>query len=400
MSNTATLSNHWLQVSLGDFMGFKNGINADKSAYGAGTKFVNVMDIFKNNFLKKEDIVGAVKASEKQKEEYSVIYGDILFNRTSEIESEIAYSSVYMSNEPITFGGFVIRGRQKKKLLLPEFSAYFFQVNYIRKEMIRRSQGVVRSNIGQKDLNKIQVLIPTKSEQIKISKILLTFDNAIKKTEALIAAKEKQFEWLVSITITTSLHRMVHLSSFIDEVSIRNGHHNINHVLSVTNTKGFVLPHDKFERRVASDNLSNYKVVKKGEFAYNPSRINVGSIARLDDWDSGVLSPMYTVFQLDNSQIESDYFLHWLSSFEAKQRIKNSAQGSVRETVSFRDFAAIRIPLPNLEIQKNIARNLNYAQQEISLLKKLLDKYSQQKQGLMQKLLTGEWTVNSGVTHD
>ena len=100
-------------------------------------------------------------------------------------------------------------------------------------------------------------------------------------------------------------------------------------MLSVTNHSGFILPEDQFERRVASTNLSNYKIVNRGEYAYNPSRINVGSIARLDDWEIGALSPMYIVFKLDETRINSDYFLHWLSSYEAKQRIKKGAQGSV-----------------------------------------------------------------------
>ena len=101
---------------------------------------------------------------------------------------------------------------------------------------------------------------------------------------------------------------------FISEVSMRNRGNEIDRVLSVTNRNGFVLPEDQFERRVASANVTNYKIVNQGQYAYNPSRINVGSIARLDDWDDGILSPMYTVFKLDHKMADSDYFFHWLSS--------------------------------------------------------------------------------------
>ncbi len=164
----------------------------------------------------------------------------------------------------------------------------------------------------------------------------------------------------------------------------------------VTNHSGFVLPEEQFERRVASTNLSNYKIVMKGKYAYNPSRINVGSIARLDDWDVGVLSPMYIVFSLDEQKVSSDYFLHWLSSNEAKQRIKNSAQGSVCETVSFSDLGTIPIPLPSMATQMRIAKILNVAKSEINLFKQLARQYHTQKRGLMQKLLTGEWGVKVG----
>ena len=209
----------------------------------------------------------------------------------------------------------------------------------------------------------------------------------------MIAAKEKQFSWLVSSSINKSGYEKSQLSNLTSEVSKRNGDRSIERVLSVTNHSGFVLPENQFERRVASANLSNYKVVSKGEYAYNPSRINVGSIARLDDWDTGVLSPMYIVFKLDGMKMDSDYFLHWLSSDEARQRIKNSAQGSVRETVGFGDLGAIPIALPNIETQKRIAHTLNTAKREIDTLKTLADHYRTQKRGLMQKLLTGKWRV-------
>ena len=395
MSKLQTTPSGWKLTTLGTFMEFKNGVNADKNAYGSGTEFVNVMDIFKRNFMKKCNILGKMEITEKQKAEYSVKYGDILFNRTSEVPDEIAFSSVYLDEAEITFGGFVIRGRQKKELLDPLFAGYCFNNSSIRREMIRRSQGVVRANIGQKDLNKVPILIPPKDEQKKIASVLALWDNAIEKTEALIAAKEKQFEWLTSDLINRAGHKRTSASGLMSEVSKRNKNSTIERVLSVTNHSGFVLSEEQFERRVASANVSNYKVVEQGQYAYNPSRINVGSIARLDDWENGILSPMYVVFKLDTKKVCSDYFLHWLNSSEARQRIKNSAQGSVRETVSFKDLGAIDIPLPAIEMQKDVTYKLNLAQKEIILLKKTLEQYHSQKRGLMQKLLTGEWQVGS-----
>lgn len=395
MKNLQKIPSGWKLTTLGTFMEFKNGVNADKNAYGSGTEFVNVMDIFKRNFMKKCNILGKVEITENQKKEYSVKYGDILFNRTSEVPDEIAFSSVYLDEDEITFGGFVIRGRQEKELLVPLFAGYCFNNSSIRREMIRRSQGVVRANIGQKDLNKVSILIPPKDEQEKIASVLVLWDNAIEKMKALIASKEKQFEWLTSNLINCAGHKRTAASNLMAEVSKRNKNNAIERVLSVTNHSGFVLPEEQFERRVASANVSNYKVIEKGQYAYNPSRINVGSIARLDDWENGILSPMYVVFKLDTTKVCSDYLLHWLNSSEARQRIKNSAQGSVRETVSFKDLGAIDIPLPAMEVQKGVTYKLNLAQREISLLKKILEQYNSQKRGLMQKLLTGEWQVSS-----
>ena len=245
-----------------------------------------------------------------------------------------------------------------------------------------------QTNVSIVDLGELQINIPESlGEQKQIADYFETWNAVIEKTEALIDAKERQFGWLVAKLINNSAHKRKQLANFIVEVSSRNSRNEIDRVLSVTNHSGFVLPESQFERRVASNNVSNYKIVKRGQYAYNPSRINVGSIARLSEWECGILSPMYTVFELCNKIIDSDYFLYWLSSSEARQRIKKSAQGSVREAVSFDDLGAIPIPLPVMRIQRDIVSILNTAQQEIILLKKLVDQYRTQKRGLMQALI-------------
>ena len=273
-------------------------------------------------------------------------------------------------------------------------SRYVYQQLLFRYEEIRNAS----NSSGQQNLNaglirELRMRLPTLPEQKKIAEILVGWDTAIQKTEQLIAAKERHYSHELSRLISRGQHPHAHVGSFAEEVSARNRGGNEARVLSVTNSRGFVLPEDQFERRVASADLSNYKVVRRGQYAYNPSRINVGSIARLDGWDDGVLSPMYVVFRVDEAKIDSDYFLHWLNSHEARQRIKNSAQGSVRETVSFSEFAAITIPLPDSNTQTAIARYVNALRDEIDLLGQFVAALKTQKRGLMQKLLTGQWRL-------
>lgn len=251
-----------------------------------------------------------------------------------------------------------------------------------------------QKNINLEVLRPLAMDVPPLCEQQRIAGALDTWNTAIQKTEQLIAAKERHYSHELSRLISRGQHPHAHVGAFAEEVSARNRGGNGARVLSVTNSRGFVLPEDQFERRVASADLSNYKVVRRGQYAYNPSRINVGSIARLDSWDDGVLSPMYVVFCLDEAKIDSDYFLHWLNSHEARQRIKNSAQGSVRETVSFSEFAAITIPLPDRTRQTAIARYLNALREEIDLLGQSVAVLKTQKRGLMQKLLTGQWRLS------
>ena len=268
--------------------------------------------------------------------------------------------------------------------------------NYFRHRSIKpflTRQGAGRYKLNKAALQELPIVLPPPQEQAALNALFREWATAIQKTEQLIAAKVRHYSHELSRLISRGQHPRAHVGSFAEEVSARNRGGNEARVLSVTNSRGFVLPEDQFERRVASADLSNYKVVHRGQYAYNPSRINVGSIARLDGWDDGVLSPMYVVFRLDESKVNSDYFLHWLNSHEARQRIKNSAQGSVRETVSFSEFAAITIPLPDKHRQNAIARYLSALRQEIDLLGQSVAALKTQKRGLMQKLLTGQWRL-------
>jgi type I restriction enzyme S subunit len=275
----------------------------------------------------------------------------------------------------------------------PEYLAAYLEAGQTQKRISSKVVGSTRLEFSIHALRAFLVALPCLDEQRRIAGVARLWADAIRKAEQLLAAKERHYRHELSRLISRCQHPRAHIGTFAAEVSARNPDGNEARVLSVTNSRGFVLPEDQFERRVASADLSSYKVVRRGQYAYNPSRINVGSIARLDGWDNGVLSPMYVVFRLDEANVDSDYFLHWLNSHEARQRIRNSAQGGVRETVAFSEFAAIAIPLPALHTQTIIARYLNALREDIVLLGRSVAALKAQKRGLMQKLLTGQWRL-------
>lgn len=209
---------------------------------------------------------------------------------------------------------------------------FLYQVISMNVRNIKQKGCGLIPGIDRKTVLNIEYLLPPLEEQKKIAATLSVWDSAIEKMEKLIEAKENSYACFLASSIKTNAY--VELGVFLTEVSERNKDEKIQQVLSVSNSRGFILPEEQFDRKVASENLSNYKIVRLGQYAYNPSRINVGSIARLNDWNEAVISPMYTVFEIVNQEeLDSDFLLHWLNSSEAKQRIKNCAQGSVRETV-------------------------------------------------------------------
>jgi type I restriction enzyme S subunit len=392
-------SNCFPVIQLGELIGdncFQNGLYKHHVAYGRGTPIIRIND-FDNTGGFEANNLSLVEVSINELRQYEVRKKDILINRVNSLShvgksmfvDDIVEQMVYESN--------MMRLRIEPDMpLIPEYVATVLQAPSIRNYLRRvAKRAVAQVSINQGDICSIPVPVYPKPIQCQACTALKAWSTAIELTEKLIEAKEKKLGYHVSLMEKIAKKSRAHVRDVAFEISARNQNARCQRVLSVTNNRGFVLPADQFERRVASENLSNYKIVTQGQYAYNPSRINVGSIARLDDWDEGVLSPMYVVFKVKEKKINSDYFLHWLSSHEARERIKRSAQGSVRETVSFSDFGAISLPLPDLKTQDKIAKAINAMKREITLLRQLADAYRRQKRGLMQKLLTGEWKVRA-----
>jgi len=334
---------------------------------------------------------------EKSKiERYMLKYGDVLLTEGGDFD-KLGRGAVWKDKiKNCLHQNHVFAVRPNTDLIISEFLSILTGSQYGKTYFLKCSkQSTNLASINSSQLKEFPVLLPPINEQLAIVELISTWDITVEKIEQLIKAKEIYYTWLLSQVMSNSNCPRIHIRDVAREISSKNKNKNIDLVLSVTNKNGFVLPEDHFERRVASSDLSNYKIVTKGQYAYNPSRINVGSIARLDKWDEGVLSPMYVVFELDKTKVMSDYFLHWLNSDEAKQRISKSVQGSVRETVNFDDFGAILIPLPSIKQQTAVVEVLNSIQREVNFLKKQLEAYRKQKQGLMQKLLTGKWHIKA-----
>ena len=128
----------------------------------------------------------------------------------------------------------------------------------------------------------------------------------------------------------SSQTNMIPLSELLKQCSDRNRSGSDLQVLSVSNKYGFIAQSNQFEdREVASDDTSNYKVVKKGMFAYNPARINVGSIALYEMDGNGIVSPMYVCFTT-KSELLPSYLKYYFASQTFKHEMYKRLEGSVR----------------------------------------------------------------------
>lgn len=182
-------SGDWESEKLGNLLEFKNGINASKEQYGHGKKFINVLDILNNNYITYENIIGKVDVDEDTFEKYSVGYGDIVFQRSSETREEVGTANVYLDKEQkATFGGFIIRGKKVGEYN-PIFMNKLLKTSSARKEITTKAGGSTRYNVGQDTLSDVEVMLPKLEEQEKIASLFSLIDEKIslqsEKVEAL-----------------------------------------------------------------------------------------------------------------------------------------------------------------------------------------------------------------------
>lgn len=167
-------------------------------------------------------------------------------------------------------------------------------------------------------------------------------------------------------------YKKVRLGDYIKEYSVKNKTNENIPVYSVTNSSGFCTEY--FSKEVASKDKSTYKIVPKGYFAYNPSRINVGSV----DWqrteERVIVSPLYNVFSISDD-FDNQFLYYYLKSDYAHTYIVGKADGSVRDNLKLSQLAEFQIPLPPLQTQQKISAILDKVQKIINNHKAMLEKY-------------------------
>ncbi|CUW45248.1 hypothetical protein B3286c2_0363 [Brucella vulpis] len=159
-------------------------------------------------------------------------------------------------------------------------------------------------------------------------------------------------------------------------------------VISVTNHNGIQLASETFSRQVYSRELTNYKFIKPGWYAFNPSRVNVGSLARNNLPYDVCASPMYTVFECTSSEVDAAYLHAFLTSSRFTERVAANLQGSVRDALSFDVLQTFPIHLPPINEQRAVAAVLAGLDDTITHTGALISELNEAKHATMRELLT------------
>ncbi len=260
-------------------------------------------------------------------------------------------------------------------------------------------------NITGTDVAAFPIAFPPLPEQQKIATILSTWDRAIELTEKLIAAKQKRKQALMQQLFTgkvrlpgfgKSMWKQCHLNDVAKNSTRRNGvPTDARTVYSVTNSVGMV----PMDEGIIGESIDRYKTVSRFDFAYNPMRINVGSIAMWGGDEDVLVSPDYVVFRC-GSKLDAQFLNHFRRTHYWRHFVTRAGGGSVRVRIYFSDLGSMKLNLPPVEEQKAIAEVLNAQDSEIDLLSRRLDALKRQKKGLMQQLLTGRVRVVLSKSED
>ena len=234
--------------------------------------------------------------------------------------------------------------------------------------------------LSKSNFEKLPNYTTCREEQDKIGYFLNLLDERIATQNKIIEDLKKLKSAIIEMEYTHKTKSNSHIGDFIEQTSKRNKNCAIQNVLSVSNRQGFIQQSEQFENRsVASDDTSNYKIVEKNDFAFNPARINVGSIARLTTFDRGIVSPMYICFRTKDTLFPEylDYY------FETKQfftEIQKRLEGSVRQCLSFEGLCNIPLCIPTIEVQRQVGNQLSTLAQEIKLEIDFLELLQRQKE--------------------
>jgi type I restriction enzyme S subunit len=366
----------------------------------------------KNNNLDLTD-VKYIDNSELSKLERSKLFvDDLMFTYIGTI-GEVA---LIKENDKFYLAPNVSRIRVDKNNILPIYILQFFNQDKFRNDEIAKYiSSSSQPALSMESVRKFQIKFPSLPEQTKIASFLTAVDEklqALKQKKTLleqykkgvmqkIFSQELRFKPApseISGDDTSTTLSAGNGNEYPDwevkklgEVLIKNSKKNKNQefklVQSVSNKRGFVNQDEYFEDRIiASKDLSNYYVIQKGDFAYNPSRIDVGSLAYKFDNNTSVISPLYISFKAVGDSLVDSFLLEWFTTQQFTRQMNNSFEGSVRNTLSYESLRKIEITFPCLEEQTKIANFLSSIDDKINHCGVQIEKMEVWKKGLLQQM--------------
>ena len=329
---------------------------------------------------------------------------DIIIPSSGETKEDIATASCVLRNN-VALGGDINVIRTSNNGV---FLSYYLN-NAKKHDIAKIAQGISIIHLYNEQLRNLSVEIPNLEEQQKIAECLSSIDSYIssinEKVEQLKAHKkslmQKLFpqkgktipEFRFSKFKGSKGWEEKKLGDIFKRITNKNTTNNQN-VLTISAQHGLVSQYDYFHKSVAASNLSNYYLLKKGDFAYNKSRSQgypYGTIKSLQLYDEGVVSALYICFRIKYCDIADSFFEHYFETELINEEIGKIAQEGARNhgllNISTDDFFnKVVLLIPSQSEQKTIAECLSSIDRTIRLYSEKASQLKQHKKGIMQQL--------------
>lgn len=299
-----------LKIKLKDIGVFYNGLkgkNLSDFSDNYPDKYIDFKSILNDNINISE--LPCVKINEGEQQNV-VKRNDLLINMTSENIDDIGLCNIYCYDEKVFLNSFS-QGFRVSDNYDPHYISYLLKSPNYRRKIKKQSQGITRINLASSRLGNIDLLIHNYDKQKKIGSFFKELDELIEIYSCIRSNYQDQFQSLLS-ELSLYLYKngdKMKISDFFNISSEVNGNEN-NKVYTISSTNG-IIPQDKyFTKEIASRDLSKYKIIKKGQFAYNKSyskHTPVGCVRKMYD-NIGILSPFYMVLSPLSENNLFDYY--------------------------------------------------------------------------------------------
>jgi len=404
-TQVGVIPNDWEVKTIKELYVLKNGINADQKKYGTGIKFINVLEVITKNSMLYEDIPGFVSITPETVKTYLVKKGDVLFNRTSETQEEVGLASVYLDDNEVVFGGFVIRAQPIDNSIDCFFSKYIFLSKSVRKDIIKRGQGAIRANIGQNDLYKVKLPLPPLSEQRAIAEVLKDIDDLISALDRLIDKKRNIKQGAMQQLLTgkkrlpgfsgkwetkklgeiAEIRRGASPRPIDDPIWFSSSGRGWIRITDVTRSNIFLNETTQYLSKLGVERSVK---VDKGELIMSIcATIGIPVILNID----ACIHDGFVLFRDYEKELDKLFLLYLLK--KSTKKLADSGQSGTQKNLNTAIINNFQIPLPPLAEQEAIARVLSDMDAEIEALEKKREKYTAIKNGMMHELLTGKTRI-------
>lgn len=395
----------WKEVRLGEVADVQTGpfgSQLHKENYvNKGTPIVTVEHLG-NKWFTSQNLPMVSDEDKLRLAKYCSQEGDVIFSRVGSVDR-----CSYVSKE---YSGWLFSGRclrvRPRSGINPEY-LYYFLTNEGTKQYIRNiAVGATMPSINTKLLNEVPITIPSLDDQRRIVSILSSLDRKIELNNKINADLEEMAQaifknWFVDFEpfkdgkfVDSELGMIPEgwkvgtLGDITKNKSAKVKERNDVKVLSPVTTGELVLSEEYFTKQVFSSSIAKYKIVNKGDFAYNPARVNIGSLGRNEFDFDGCVSPVYVVFSvLDGYE---NYFDLFRNTDFFKDSVASLAIGGVRQSLSYDDLCSIEVIIPSENAVEEFNNLYNQMKKTIKANKLENSRLSLLRDTLLPRLMSGE----------